>query len=61
MNLCRSFAAQHSAMKKVTMPSDASSEEADQPSDDQTSVKELMAVQGVYFKCPLIGECSSKC
>uniref|UniRef100_A0A023EZY3 Putative ubiquitin regulatory protein n=1 Tax=Triatoma infestans TaxID=30076 RepID=A0A023EZY3_TRIIF len=52
-----SFAAQHKIIKKETLLSSgvSSSEDIDETTTDQANYKEFLAVQGVYFKCPLIG------
>lgn len=52
-----SFAAQHKIIKKEALLSSgvSSSEDIEETTTEQANNKEFLAVQGVYFKCPLIG------
>uniref|UniRef100_A0A0V0G4W3 Putative ubiquitin regulatory protein n=1 Tax=Triatoma dimidiata TaxID=72491 RepID=A0A0V0G4W3_TRIDM len=52
-----SFAAQHKIIKKEALLSSgvSSSEDIEETTTEQANYKEFLAVQGVYFKCPLIG------
>ncbi|KAK9497789.1 hypothetical protein O3M35_003712 [Rhynocoris fuscipes] len=51
-----SFSAQYKAMKKAALLENRLSDNtSEQSTSDQSSNKDFLAVQGVYFKCPLIG------